>query len=88
MLPANKFINHISNYLKVDPKSHLDEYVSVLPFPWIMEQTYGVGFNLLSVGLHSYGFTDGAALNLFLFITFEIIFGMSIYGLIKYRNRF
>ncbi len=48
MLPANKFINHISNYLKVDPKSHLDEYVSVLPFPWIMEQTYGVGFNLLS----------------------------------------
>ena len=48
MLPANKFINHISNYLKVDPKSYLDEYVSVLPFPWIMEQTYGVGFNLLS----------------------------------------
>ena len=46
------------------------------------------GVNLLSVGLHSYGFTDGAALNLFLFITFEIIFGMSIYGLIKYRNRF
>ena len=48
MLPANKFINHISNYLKVDPKSYVDEYVSVLPFPWIMEQTYGVGFNLLS----------------------------------------
>ncbi len=47
-LPANKFIQHISNYLKVDPKSSTDEYVSVLPFPWIMEQVYGVGFNLLS----------------------------------------
>jgi len=47
-LPANKFIQHISNYLKVDPKSATDEYVSVLPFPWIMEQVYGVGFNLLS----------------------------------------
>ncbi len=47
-LPANKFVKHISNYLKVDPKSCKDEYVSVLPFPWIMEQVYGVGFNLLS----------------------------------------
>ena len=47
-LPANKFIQHISNYLKVDPKNATDEYVSVLPFPWIMEQVYGVGFNLLS----------------------------------------
>ncbi len=47
-LPANKFINHIANYLKVDPKTSNDEYVSVLPFPWIMEQVYGVGFNLLS----------------------------------------
>ena len=47
-LPANKFIQHISNYLIVDPKSATDEYVSVLPFPWIMEQVYGVGFNLLS----------------------------------------
>jgi hypothetical protein len=29
------------------------------------------GVNLLSVGLHAYGFTDSAALNLGLFITFE-----------------
>ena len=43
-LPANKFIQHIANYLKVDPKNSTDEYVSVLPFPWIMEQDYGVGF--------------------------------------------
>ena len=47
-LPAEKFVKHIANYLKVDPKTSKDEYVSVLPFPWIMEQVYGVGFNLLS----------------------------------------
>ena len=47
-LPGEKFVKHIANYLKVDPKTSNDEYVSVLPFPWIMEQVYGVGFNLLS----------------------------------------
>jgi long-chain acyl-CoA synthetase len=47
MLPGAKFIEHVIRYLKVDPKSLEDEYVSVLPFPWIMEQTYGVGFNLV-----------------------------------------
>lgn len=47
MLPGAKFIEHVLRYLKVDPKSVDDEYVSVLPFPWIMEQTYGVGFNIV-----------------------------------------
>ena len=47
MLPGAKFIEHVIRYLKVDPKSLEDEYVSVLPFPWIMEQTYGVGFNIV-----------------------------------------
>ena len=47
MLPGAKFIEHVIRYLKVDPKSVEDEYVSVLPFPWIMEQTYGVGFNIV-----------------------------------------
>ncbi len=47
MLPGAKFIEHVKRYLKVDPKSIEDEYVSVLPFPWIMEQTYGVGFNIV-----------------------------------------
>ena len=47
MLPGAKFIEHVIRYLKVDPKSVDDEYVSVLPFPWIMEQTYGVGFNIV-----------------------------------------
>ena len=47
MLPGGKFIEHVLRYLKVDPKNINDEYVSVLPFPWIMEQTYGVGFNIV-----------------------------------------
>ena len=37
------------------------------------------GVNLLSVGLHSYGFTDNVALNLFLFIAFELIFCTTLY---------
>ena len=49
MLPGAKFIEHVIRYLKVDPKSVDDEYVSVLPFPWIMEQTYGVVLILLEV---------------------------------------
>ena len=44
------------------------------------------GVNLLSVGLHSYGFTDGAAFNLFAFILFEVLFGFIFYGLLKYKK--
>ena len=47
MLPGGKFIEHVVRYLNVDPKTIEDEYVSVLPFPWIMEQTYAVGFNIV-----------------------------------------
>ncbi len=32
------------------------------------------GINLLGVGLHSYGFTEGVASNLYAFIAFEVIF--------------
>ena len=48
MLPGGKFVEHVIRYLNVDPKTINDEYVSVLPFPWIMEQTYGVGFNIVA----------------------------------------
>ena len=41
------------------------------------------GVNLLNVGLHSYGFTDNVATNLFLFISFEIIFMTTMYFLAK-----
>ncbi len=44
------------------------------------------GVNLLNVGLHSYGFTEGAFFNLFAFIIFEIIFGLTMYGILKLRS--
>ncbi|MGE0724368.1 MAG: AMP-binding protein, partial [Alphaproteobacteria bacterium] len=43
MLPGGRIIRHVRSYLSVDPKGHEDEYVSVLPLPWIMEQIYAVG---------------------------------------------
>lgn len=48
MLPHGRFIRHAITYLTVDPKDHTDDYVSVLPLPWIMEQVYCVGFGLVS----------------------------------------
>ena len=41
------------------------------------------GVNLLNIGLHSYGFTDNVATNLFLFICIELIFILSFYFLNK-----
>jgi len=41
------------------------------------------GVNLLNVGLHSYGFTDNVATNLFLFISVELIFVITFYILNK-----
>ena len=37
------------------------------------------GVNLLSVGLHSYGFTDNIAFNLFMFCFLELLFGLVFY---------
>lgn len=48
MLPHGRFVRHIHSYLKADPKGPNDEYVSVLPLPWIMEQVYVFGFGLVS----------------------------------------
>ena len=42
MISHKSLINHAKNYLIADPKNSNDEYVSVLPLPWIMEQTYSV----------------------------------------------
>ncbi len=44
------------------------------------------GVNLLSVGLHSYGFTDNVATNLFAFISIEIVLCSTLYFLIKKRK--
>ena len=35
-------IKHSENYLASDPKDSSDEYVSVLPLPWIIEQKYAL----------------------------------------------
>ncbi|MBT8420661.1 MAG: AMP-binding protein [Gammaproteobacteria bacterium] len=48
MLTGERFIDHVARYLETDPKNPEDEYVSVLPFPWIMEQVYALGFNLVA----------------------------------------
>jgi long-chain acyl-CoA synthetase len=47
MLAAGRVLSHCANYLAFDPKGPDDEYVSVLPLPWIMEQVYALGTGLL-----------------------------------------
>jgi long-chain acyl-CoA synthetase len=48
MLAAGRVLGHCAVYLAFDPKDSSDEYVSVLPLPWIMEQVYAIGKGLLS----------------------------------------
>jgi len=45
------------------------------------------GVNLLNVGLHSYGFATGIAINLSLFIAFELITGFGTYYWAKNRQK-
>ncbi|MBL28284.1 MAG: long-chain fatty acid--CoA ligase [Rhodospirillaceae bacterium] len=47
MLQAGPFLGHCAAYLEADPKGAEDEYVSVLPLPWIMEQVYAVAQPLI-----------------------------------------
>jgi len=48
MLQAGPFLAHCLDYLHADPKCPGDDYVSVLPLPWIMEQVYVVGQALIA----------------------------------------
>lgn len=48
MLSGGRILGHCATYLSFDPKGPDDEYVSVLPLPWIMEQVYALGQGLLS----------------------------------------
>ncbi|MEZ5786808.1 MAG: long-chain fatty acid--CoA ligase [Xanthobacteraceae bacterium] len=48
MLSAARMLRHAAYYLACDPKAAQDEYVSVLPLPWIMEQVYALAKALLS----------------------------------------
>jgi long-chain acyl-CoA synthetase len=47
MLSAGRLLRHCAAYLAFDPGGPNDEYVSVLPLPWIMEQVYALGMALL-----------------------------------------
>ena len=47
MLTSARVLRHCAIYLSFDPKGPEDEYVSVLPLPWIMEQVYALGKGLL-----------------------------------------
>ena len=47
MLQHRPFLEHIAAYLRADPRRPTDEYVSILPLPWIMEQIYVVAMPLL-----------------------------------------
>jgi long-chain acyl-CoA synthetase len=48
MLSGGRVLRHCARYLAADPKGPEDDYVSVLPLPWIMEQVYALGQALLS----------------------------------------
>jgi long-chain acyl-CoA synthetase len=48
MWQSRAFIGHAVNYLKSDPKGSDDEYLSILPLSWVMEQMYAVAWNLVA----------------------------------------
>ncbi|MEL6748356.1 MAG: AMP-binding protein, partial [Pseudomonadota bacterium] len=41
-------LGHAANYLRADPRQPGDEYLAVLPLPWVMEQMYSVAWNLVA----------------------------------------
>ena len=47
MLQHLPFMEHIAAYLRADPRKPTDEYISMLPMAWIMEQVYAVTMPLL-----------------------------------------
>ena len=73
-------------HLKISGMAKAEGYALGLVLANITVALAWFGVNLLSVGLHSYGFTEGAALNLFIFILFELLVGFSLYGMIKYKK--
>ncbi|MBY6107114.1 long-chain fatty acid--CoA ligase [Ferrimonas balearica] len=48
LLQGRQFLSHCAAYLRADPRQPGDNYVSVLPLPWIMEQVYAVGQALIA----------------------------------------
>tara|TARA_B100000676_G_scaffold307959_1_gene367609 strand:- start:18 stop:1418 length:1401 start_codon:yes stop_codon:yes gene_type:complete len=73
-------------HLKISGMAKAEGYALGLVLANITVALAWFGVNLLSVGLHSYGFTEGVAFNLFAFILFEALIGFSLYGMIKYKK--
>ena len=73
-------------HLKISGLAKAEGYALGLVLANITVALAWFGVNLLSVGLHSYGFTEGVALNLFAFILAEVLIGFSLYGMIKYKK--
>jgi long-chain acyl-CoA synthetase len=48
MLQHRPLLEHVVAYLHAEPREPSDEYVSILPLPWIVEQVYVVLMPLLS----------------------------------------
>lgn len=48
MWKNSAFLGHATNYLAADPRQPGDEYVSVLPLSWVMEQMYSVAWNYIA----------------------------------------
>jgi len=48
MMKSGRFLGHCLAYLRADPKLPGDNYVSVLPLPWVMDQIYVVAQALIS----------------------------------------
>ena len=48
MLQGGPTLQHALAYLRRDPKQAGDDYVSVLPLPWVMEQVYAVAQALIA----------------------------------------
>jgi long-chain acyl-CoA synthetase len=42
------FMRHTVKYLRRDPKTAADEYLSILPLPWVMETKYALGKGLIA----------------------------------------
>lgn len=48
MLSGRALLHHCALYLEADPRAAGENYVSILPLPWIMEQLYVFGWGLIS----------------------------------------
>ncbi len=48
MWKHGSILRHAFNYLRADAKSSDDEYLSMLPLSWVMEQMYAIAWNLIA----------------------------------------